>query len=118
MFCRFSILVLCLCCVEVSAKLCKSMDIRSPTHDVHFERLKNCTKLVGYLKLVLLEDVPSYPSFPALKEITGYLMVFVVANLYNLGDIFPNLMVIRGNILFQGNSLIIHHTNQIQKVRS
>ncbi|KAL3266264.1 hypothetical protein HHI36_010444 [Cryptolaemus montrouzieri] len=115
MFSRFSLLVLCFCCASVCAKICRSTDIR--THVGQFDKLKNCTKVVGFLKLVLLEDVPYYPSFPELREITGYLLVFFVTNVYDLGDIFPNLLVIRGNILLQENSLIIHHNNRMKQAK-
>lgn len=115
MFSRAFFLVLCLCCACISAKLCRSVDLTNRVR--HFERYKNCTKIVGYLRVVLFQgSAVNFPSFPVLREVTGHVVVFALDNLQDLGVLFPNLIVIRGIELFYGNALIIHHNKSLKRV--
>ncbi|XP_045479042.1 insulin-like peptide receptor isoform X2 [Harmonia axyridis] len=115
MFSRAFFLILCLCCACISAKLCRSVDVRNRVQQ--FDKLKNCTKIVGYLRILLFQrDGVNFPTFPELKEVTGYVLVFALQNLNDLGVIFPNLVVIRGKSLFNGNALLIHHNNGLKKI--
>ena len=54
------------------------------------------------MRQVTLEDsditTPNI-SFPMLREITDFLVVFKAKRLKSLGGVFPNLSVIRGNQL-------------------
>lgn len=101
------------------AKICGSVDIRSEM--VEFEKLRGCSLIMGNLFIVLLENVTaeefnSY-TFPELKEITGYLLVYSVVGLKTLGGLFPNLSVIRGNNLFENYALILYGLNDLEQVR-
>lgn len=53
---------------------------------------------------------------PELREITGYLLLFRVNGLKTLGQIFPNLRVIRARDLFFGSGLIIYEVDDIQSI--
>ncbi len=79
------------------------------------EQLRNCTVVEGRLvvSLGIIDDsglarvpkgqrVPDLQvSFPELREITDYLMVYASKSLPRLGNVFPNLAVIRGNKLME-----------------
>lgn len=50
-------------------------------------------------------------SFPKLTEITGYFGVVGVTHLNSLGQMFPNLRVIRGRRLMRNFALFIYESN-------
>jgi insulin receptor len=56
-------------------------------------------------------------SFPALREITGYLLFYRVFGLRSIGQLFPNLAVIRGQQLLFDFSFVVYELMQLQ-VRS
>ncbi|KAH8374916.1 hypothetical protein KR200_008584, partial [Drosophila serrata] len=87
---------------------CKSMDIRNTP--ANFYLLENCTTIEGFLLITLMTNVTIGPnhSFPLLKEVTDFIVVFRVNGLHSLSQIFPNLNVIRGNNLFDGYSFIVY----------
>ncbi len=67
-------------------------------------RLENCTTIEGSLviKLGLINadpDLNETYSYPKLREITDFLMVYKANKLRTLNHLFPNLAVIRGNKL-------------------
>ncbi len=77
--------------------------------------LRNCTVVEGKVIIALgiindtgLAKVPKgqrFPdlnaTFPQLREITDYLMVYASKSLPTLANVFPNLAVIRGNNLLE-----------------
>ncbi len=79
------------------------------------DSLRNCTVVEGRLviSLGILDDsglakvakgqtMPDLNvTFPELREITDYLMVFDSKSLPRLANVFPNLAVIRGNKLME-----------------
>ncbi|KAH8337342.1 hypothetical protein KR059_007519, partial [Drosophila kikkawai] len=87
---------------------CKSMDIRN--FAANFYLLENCTTIEGFLLITLMSNVTINlnHSFPLLKEVTDFIVVFRVNGLHSLSQIFPNLNVIRGNNLFDGYSFIVY----------
>ncbi|XP_075149459.1 insulin-like peptide receptor [Haematobia irritans] len=94
---------------------CGSMDIRN--HCSNLEHLSNCTVITGYLIIVLLPsneicDYSKY-SFPKLREITDYLLIYEVKNLTSLEHMFPSLTVIRGSQLFLNYALGITQMNEL-----
>lgn len=102
-------LVLCVLPWAVEARECQDLDIRNDLRS--FELLRNCTVVHGFLQMVLMDgpyndftDV----EFPELREITGFLLLFRVFGLVNLGNLFPNLEVIRGETLFTDYALILY----------
>lgn len=46
-------------------------------------------------------------TFPLLTEITGNLMIYKVDGLSSLSQLFPNLAVIRGNVMYNNFSLTV-----------
>ncbi|XP_041464932.1 insulin-like peptide receptor [Lytechinus variegatus] len=94
------------------------MDIRNSAE--YFSKLENCTVIEGYLQIVLIDHAkPSdYAglSFPKLREITEYFVMFRVKNLQTLRHIFPNLAVIRGDSLFFNYALIIFEMFELQEI--
>uniref|UniRef100_A0A673HZH4 Tyrosine-protein kinase receptor n=1 Tax=Sinocyclocheilus rhinocerous TaxID=307959 RepID=A0A673HZH4_9TELE len=98
--------------------VCPSTDIRN--NATHLRVLENCTVIEGHLKILLifksrLEDFRGL-SFPKLVVITDYLLLFRVYGLESLGDLFPNLTVIRGNNLFFNYALVMFEMIQLKEI--
>ncbi|ROT82246.1 insulin-like growth factor 1 receptor precursor [Penaeus vannamei] len=55
-------------------------------------------------------------SFPGLREITHHLLVYRVFNLTSLRGLFPNLAVIRGDVLFHNYALVIYDAPSLREV--
>ncbi|XP_052740241.1 insulin receptor isoform X1 [Bicyclus anynana] len=85
------------------------MDIRNNPDAM--EKLSACRVIEGYLSIVLMERATSASfqnvSFPKLREVTGYILIYRLKGVRNLGDLFPNLSVIRGMQLFMDFALVI-----------
>lgn len=100
-----------------SARHCTDVDIRSDIRNL--ERIRNCTVIEGYLQLVLLDNATNNftgISFPNLHEITGFLMLFRVYGLTDLGKLFPSLVIIRGATLFADYGLILYALPDLTRV--
>lgn len=74
----------------------------------------------GFLHIVLIEapdhtggEFSNY-TFPDLREITGYLLLYRVFGLRSIGQIFPNLAVIRGQQLLFDFSFVVYELMQLQ----
>ncbi|KAI5609833.1 insulin receptor b precursor, partial [Silurus asotus] len=98
--------------------VCSSKDIRNDV--ANLRSLENCTVIEGHLKILLMfktraEDFRGL-TFPKLVMITDYLLLFRVYGLESLGDLFPNLTVIRGNNLFFNYALVIFEMLQLKEV--
>lgn len=91
-----------------SLAVCSTTTITSFVEN--FKALRNCTIIEGRLIIGPI-DFPEKPfeeiSFPHLREISDYLLVYRVTGLKTLRNLFPNLAVIRGKQMFKGNSLVI-----------
>lgn len=72
----------------------------------------------GYLHILLISKAEDYRSyrFPKLTVITEYLLLFRVAGLESLGDLFPNLTVIRGWKLFYNYALVIFEMTNLKDI--
>ncbi|XP_063395481.1 insulin receptor-like [Cydia fagiglandana] len=94
---------------EVAAQeVCQSMDIRNNPESM--QKLKGCRIIEGQLSIVLMEHVsPKYynMTFPELYEVTGYILIYRMQHVGNLGDLFPNLSVVRGLQLYKDYSVVI-----------
>lgn len=115
----FIFLLLFVCAVSVECKICQSLDIRNKVSDLN--RLRNCTEIVGFLRILLIERVKSENDFdqyvfPDLREIKGYLFFYRVLYLTSVGKMFPNLMIIRGTELFTDYSLVIYNMPHLREV--
>lgn len=53
-------------------------------------------------------------EFPLLTEVTEFLLVYRVNGLKSLGKLFPNLRIIRGNVLIHDFSFIIFEMMHLQ----
>ncbi len=79
--------------------------------------LDGCKVVEGFLHIVLLSDLSgefSNHSYPALREITGYLLLYRVYGLRSIGQLFPNLAVIRGQMLMYDFSFVVYELLQLQ----
>lgn len=100
--------------------ICPSIDIRNTVHD--FNRIEDCVIIEGFLQIVLI-DHPNETSFenvtfPKLREITGYLLFYRVSDLKSLTNLFPNLEVIRGQILITDYAFMVYEMRNLQEVRN
>lgn len=90
--------------------VCTSIDVRNTLSQ--FEKLRGCKVVEGFVHILLFDNFNDTYfmniSFPELTEITDYLLVYRVSGLRSLGQIFPNLAVIRGQSLFFTYSLVIY----------
>uniref|UniRef100_A0A672ZAC8 Tyrosine-protein kinase receptor n=1 Tax=Sphaeramia orbicularis TaxID=375764 RepID=A0A672ZAC8_9TELE len=98
--------------------ICSSKDIRNNV--TNLQTLENCTVIEGHLKILLMfrtkpEDFRGF-SFPKLRVITDYLLLFRVYGLESLSDLFPNLTVIRGNNLFFNYALVLFEMVQLREI--
>ncbi|XP_045482514.1 insulin-like receptor isoform X2 [Harmonia axyridis] len=119
----FVLLIIC----DVSAQnalseyqdgICKSVDIRNSLET--FERLRGCRVVEGFVQILLFDNVNktllSNISFPELMEITDYLLLYRVNGLRSVGQLFPNLTVIRGQNSFYKYSLIVFEMSSLQEI--
>lgn len=98
--------------------ICQSIDIRNNV--VFFSILKDCRVIEGFLQIVLIENNTETEfenvSFPELREITGYFLLYRVDGLKSLSKLFPNLEVIRGDILLTDYAFMIYEMKNLQEV--
>ena len=88
--------------------VCRKMRITSRVSNLR--ALRNCTVIEGYLSIILIEnakpgDFDAF-SFPHLREIGSYLLLYRLYGLRSLARLFPNLAVIRGQTLFFNYALV------------
>ncbi|XP_040198281.1 insulin-like growth factor 1 receptor [Rana temporaria] len=115
------LLVLCpsLCLGPPGGKVCSnSMDIRNNVSEL--KELEDCVVIEGYLQILLITNakVEDFRNlrFPKLTVITDYLLLFRVSGLESLSDLFPNLTVIRGRILFYNYALVIFEMTDLKEI--
>ncbi|XP_077081651.1 insulin receptor-like [Siphateles boraxobius] len=106
-------------CGSLHGEICPSTDIRN--NAINLRVLENCTVIEGHLNILLIgfktrwEDFRGL-SFPKLVVVTDYLLLFRVYGLESLGDLFPNLTVIRGNNLFMNYALVLFEMFQLKEI--
>lgn len=100
----------------VSFTVCSSKDIRNSVKN--FNQLKGCRVIEGFLMITLIDkyNETDYEgiTFPELTEITEFLLLYRVNGLTSLGRLFPNLRVIRGNVLLHDSAFIIFEMQHLQ----
>lgn len=104
---------------KVEAKVCPKTDVRNNPSE--FEKLRNCTIIMGSLHIVLIHRVTDATefdkySFPELVEIEEYLLIYDVFKLTTLGNLFPNLRTIRGTKLYVNFALIVYDLPDFREV--
>ncbi|XP_062251588.1 insulin receptor b [Platichthys flesus] len=114
--------IICTCiicqCGLTNGEICPSKDIRNNVTTL--QSLENCTIIEGHLKILLMfktkaEDFRGL-SYPKLRVVTDYVLLFRVYGLEKLSELFPNLTVIRGNNLFFNYALVIYEMLQLKEV--
>lgn len=74
----------------------------------------------GNVRIILIEHAEEDEfrrlAFPKLREITGYLLLYRVYGLRSLTDLFPNLSVIRGQVLFFNYALVIFEMPDLEEI--
>ncbi|XP_071399437.1 insulin receptor b [Centroberyx affinis] len=114
--------IVCVCivcqCGLINGEICQSKDIRNNV--TNLQSLENCTIIEGHLKILLMfktkpEDFRGL-SYPKLRVVTDYLLLFRVYGLESLSELFPNLTVIRGNNLFFNYALVLFEMLQLKEV--
>jgi hypothetical protein len=83
-----------------------------------FQRLEGCRVVEGFVQIVLIDHATESSftnlSFPELREITHYLLLYRVNGLRSIGKLFPNLAVIRGETLFLNYALVVFEMMHLQ----
>ncbi|XP_029159912.1 insulin-like peptide receptor [Nylanderia fulva] len=104
--------------VTIADGICQSIDIRNNVK--FFTILKDCHVIEGFLQIVLIENNTEADfenvTFPELREITGYLLLYRVDGLKSLSKLFPNLEVIRGDILLTDYAFMIYEMMNLQEI--
>ena len=98
--------------------VCRSVDIRNNV--TTFQQLKGCRVVEGFVQILLFDKLNKSQlaniCFPELVEITGYLLFYRVSGLTSLGQLFPNLAVIRGQLDITGYSFIVFEMPSLQEI--
>ncbi|XP_054858143.1 insulin-like growth factor 1 receptor [Eublepharis macularius] len=105
------------CLWPANGKICgPNIDIRNSMQEL--KQLEDCTVIEGFLRILLISQVDDFSSysFPKLIVITDYLLLFRVAGLETLSDLFPNLTVIRGKNLFYNYALVIFEMTNLKDI--
>lgn len=55
-------------------------------------------------------------TFPLVTEIAGYLMIYNLAGLKSLAQLFPNLAAIRGGELFKDYAMVIFRNPDLETI--
>ncbi|KAJ8735724.1 hypothetical protein PYW07_007344 [Mythimna separata] len=114
-----ALLSVCACADAIGENgICPSMDIRGDLSAL--KNLKNCRVIEGQLSIVLMEMATPKDyenmSFPLLREVTDYVLMYRTKGLQNLGNLFPNLSVIRGMQLFKDFALVIFDNEHLESL--
>ncbi|XP_017772615.1 PREDICTED: insulin-like receptor [Nicrophorus vespilloides] len=98
--------------------ICKSIDVRNSMQALL--NLRGCRVVEGFVQISLFDAVEDTEfegiSFPELTEITDFLLLYRVHGLRSVGQLFPNLAVIRGQDTVLGYSFIIYELSGLQEV--
>lgn len=82
--------------------------------------LSHCRVVEGFVQILLIDQNDTHNfeniSFPLLTEITDFLLVFRVKGLKSIGQLFPNLAVIRGRALFNNYALVVYEVFDLEEI--
>uniref|UniRef100_A0A1I7ZCD6 receptor protein-tyrosine kinase n=1 Tax=Steinernema glaseri TaxID=37863 RepID=A0A1I7ZCD6_9BILA len=113
---------------DVEERRCGSIDIRNAPNMMYGQNgtfsktheITRCTVIEGDFGISLITGNnytdEQFLTFPYLREITGYLLVFQVNGLRSLGRIFPNLRIIGGQSMLMHYSLIVYQNYDLEDV--
>lgn len=98
--------------------VCQSVDVRNKVEA--FQRLEGCRVVEGFVQIVLIDHATESSfanlSFPELREITHYLLMYRINGVRSIGKLFPNLAVIRGETLFLNYALVVFEMMHLQEL--
>ncbi|XP_014208001.1 insulin-like receptor [Copidosoma floridanum] len=103
---------------NITTRVCQSIDIRNRATE--FDKLTGCRVVEGFIQILLIDE-PNHAVFdkiifPELVEITGYLLLFRVPGLRSIGQLFPNLAVIRGSHILYNYALVAFEMEDLQEI--
>ncbi|XP_055838335.1 insulin-like peptide receptor isoform X2 [Episyrphus balteatus] len=103
--------------ILISARECTDVDIRNSV--ASFSLLEDCSVIKGFLLIVLIKQnlrQTNYSNltFPKLREITDFFLMYEVNGITDMKNMFPNLVVIRGRRLFQSYALAISNVPELK----
>ncbi|XP_077974571.1 insulin-like growth factor 1 receptor isoform X2 [Styela clava] len=101
-----------------SGPVCALVDVRNSPDNL--SDLENCTVVNGFVQIIFMHnskesDFEKY-TFPKLRVITEYLLVYRVYGLRSLRKMFPNLAVIGGRRMFYKYGMVIYENPQLQEL--
>lgn len=106
------------CSLSFVSTVCGSVRIKNDLEE--FRKLENCTVVEGSVYISLMEHAVAENfaklSFPELREITAYLMLYRVYGLTTLKHLFPNLAVIGGRQLFSNYAFVVHDMLDLEEL--
>jgi len=98
--------------------VCSSVDLRNTVSDFHL--MENCTIIEGHLQILLMDHTVAadfeHLSFPNLREIADYLLLYRVYGMKTLSHMFPNLIAIRGQTLFFNYALVVFEMPDLENL--
>jgi hypothetical protein len=101
-----------------ATKICPSMSIKSDMSRLKI--LQDCTIIEGYLIIAAMPNDPPVDAgnytFPLLREVTDFVLLYQAKEIVDLDHIFPNLSVIRGNKLVLDFALIIYQMDNMIEI--
>nr|UDM84377.1 insulin-like receptor 1 [Platyarthrus hoffmannseggii] len=92
---------------QYKKKYCASKNIIGSNIESEFAKITKCHVIEGHLRLHRC-TLPEGAVFPNLTQVTGYIILERVKGLYSLAKLFPKLVIIRGEELFDKYALILH----------
>nr|CAB3265276.1 insulin receptor [Phallusia mammillata] len=102
--------------------VCEVIDIRGGP--AYFEDLQNCTIVNGFLRILLMNEdgfndgsKTTFPTFPKLRVIVDYLLIYRVYGLKSINQLFPNLVMIGGrNLLYQKYAMVVYENPDLTEI--
>ncbi|KAL4715778.1 hypothetical protein ACJJTC_006357 [Scirpophaga incertulas] len=91
--------------------ICKSVFCNKPER---LRQLADCVVILGNLHVHLMDY--QNVTFPQLREVTGFVVFYRVNGLESIGQMFPNLSVIRGKQVLYNYALIIYDMPHLKEV--
>ncbi|XP_071744037.1 insulin receptor isoform X2 [Lepeophtheirus salmonis] len=115
-------LLLLLMIIPIQSEICGNTKIKI-MGDLQrdFKALENCTIIEGHLAIYDIAEVePSALSrklsFPKLREITDFFIMYNANAFESLATLFPNLTVIRGDDLVMNYAFVVIYCNNLYEI--
>ncbi|KAL4716943.1 hypothetical protein ACJJTC_012754, partial [Scirpophaga incertulas] len=103
---------------KLAPGICPSLDIRSNPEQL--QKLRGCRVVEGQLNIVVMEHATPRSfeniSFPELREVTDFIKIYRVKGVRNLGDLFPNLTVVRGMQLYNDYAIVVYDSVHLESL--